>query len=709
MIHYNTKNISALKMSYILEEMGIKNNKFMLRLNNPELLHIDPFDENLTELEKAMVTNEIIINPWYFFREIVRIPSSGQVVSFEFHRGTIALIWTVLNNICSFSVWPRQVYKTTTMYCIYNYLYYWGSIFNKMTFIAHEDSIARKNLQGVKDIRNNLPIYLNLYDSKKDKDNEKEMYNRSNNNRINCRGPARNPDASRKAGRGLTTPILWFDEVSFITYIADMYDSISFAYSKASESAKESGAPYHQVMTTTAGFLNTEEGKWAYKFLNSSADFTELFYDMDIKVVRNVIKNTSLSDFVNLSYMYYDLGKDENYLEEQKKRLVNSPTPKDTLDREVLNVWKEVITDHPLSSDKIERLYGLRKKPTDYVIINDTYSIRMYVDMDTFDFDKPLIGGLDIGGNLKGDFSALVVLDPSDFSVIAVLRSNSQSTLLFSFAIVTIMKDLFKGLILFPERNYNAAVIDTIAASLPNSRKRIYYEREDAAGIFNSKKVRPILFNMILRLAVDDYGDRIYDNTIITEIGGIIREKSGKLNHKSGKNDDTMIAYLLALYFILYVDDVGKYIDKSIILSKYEKNNLIGYNKASIPLTRKSENMKKILENSFLNENVSGNVNSIDDIGELMLKHHISNSPVNMDASVELFTGEDDNFNTIEESFDIGEVRETLKQKKKEGAEDLHLNDNQASPNTHDNDFKTVFSNYYKDETNSDFSGKFGW
>jgi len=688
MIHYTTTNMSSLKMSYLLSDMGIDNCNFMLRLDNPELLRVDPFDENLTDLQRAMITHEIIHNPWYFFREIVRIPAGGALIRFEFHRGNIALIWAVLNDISCFVVWPRQTYKTTTMTCIYDYLYYWGSMHNKMVFIAHEDSIVKKNLQGVKDIRDNLPPWLNLYD-KSDRDNEKEMYNSIANNRITCRAPARNEDGARKAGRGLTTPAQWFDEIAFVKYIAAMYDSISFAYAQASKSAKENGAPHHQIMTTTAGFLNTDEGQWSHNFMMSCADFTEQFYDMDISVVKTIIDNTSLSNFLNVSFMYYDLGKDEFYLEEQRRRLVNSPTPKDTLDREVLNKWKDISTEHPLGQERIERLNGLVKDPNDYAIINDTYSVRIYVDMNTFDISKPLIGGLDLGGNLRGDFSALTLVDPTDFKVVAVMRTNSQSTTLFAFAIITIMTDMFPNMILFPERNYNGAIIDMIVSYLPNSRKRVYFEGPDRPGLFNSKAVRPVLFNIILRTIVDEYGDRIFDKTIITEISGLIRTRAGRIDHKPGKHDDTLISLLLAFYFILYVDDNGLYFDKSIILSNFEKGNLIG----DKTLKSKSKARKSKLEAmgsqySALMDSAS-KVSSLDDIANIMFENHYSKR-ANVSSKVEVFEIGGDNFDNIEESDNISIIRNDLDKIRDETTVRSHHADNVRPSSSKEKDMLTA-------------------
>jgi len=707
-IHYNTSNVSAVKMSLILEDMGIKNNKFMLELLDEDLLDVNPFADDLTLLQKAKITHEIINNPWYYIREIVRIPTGGGLTPFEIHRGNLALIWAILNNISSFVIFPRQCYKTTSICAIYSYLFYWGSVHNRMCFIAHEDAAVKKNLQGVKDIRDNLPQWLNMFD-KNDRDNEKEMYNFSADNRVICRAPARNADAARKSGRGLSTPIQFFDEVAFIPYIYDMYDSISFAYGEVAKAAKRNGAPYHQVMATTAGFLNTPEGKWAHNFLNSCADFTELFYDMDITIVKDIIENGSTSGFLALSFMYYDLSKGDDYFDEQKKRVVNSLNPKDTLDREVLNIWKEQGVESPLGQERLERLISLVHKPRDYIVINNTYTMRVYVDIDKFNWNKPLVGGMDLSGNLKNDFSTLVITDPSTFEVIAVLRSNSQSTMLFALAIVSIMTDLCSGLILFPERNYNGAVIDTIVSYVRNSKRRVYHENDDAdrPGLFNSKKIRPILFNSILKVAIDEHGHKIHDKNIIEEIGSLIRLRNGRIDHPQNGHDDTLIAYLLSLYFLLYIENVGLYFDRSIILNQIPDNNIII--KPGDSSNSMSQRKKEILGMSYLNLMNSTIPQSIDDIANVMMDS--STSSANIRSTIIRYDDADiSNLEKLESSDSLAEVRSDIDKMNDENkSREVFINKNESKGSN--SDFNSVFGSIYKNnpKTPINFKSILGW
>ena len=113
MIHSDTTNKSFLKMHFILKNMGISNNTFFLQLYDETLHDIDPLDEDhLTPEQKLRVHLEIQKNPWYYFREIVKIPMTDSKLDFELTRATLAILWSLLNDLHSYVVIPRQCYKS---------------------------------------------------------------------------------------------------------------------------------------------------------------------------------------------------------------------------------------------------------------------------------------------------------------------------------------------------------------------------------------------------------------------------------------------------------------------------------------------------------------------------------------------------------------------------------------------------------------------
>ena len=62
--HMSTRNKSFLDIHYFLKSIGIKNNKFMLALLDPDLAYINPHDPNLNAYYKQKVLRECLCNYW---------------------------------------------------------------------------------------------------------------------------------------------------------------------------------------------------------------------------------------------------------------------------------------------------------------------------------------------------------------------------------------------------------------------------------------------------------------------------------------------------------------------------------------------------------------------------------------------------------------------------------------------------------------------
>lgn len=69
-----TKNISFIQTSVDLKRLGIKNHMFFLKLYDPSLRGVDPHSPTLTDDQIIRIINECIINPWFYLREVARVP-----------------------------------------------------------------------------------------------------------------------------------------------------------------------------------------------------------------------------------------------------------------------------------------------------------------------------------------------------------------------------------------------------------------------------------------------------------------------------------------------------------------------------------------------------------------------------------------------------------------------------------------------------------
>ena len=150
----NTRNKSALKFASILKTMGIKNHHFHLALINPALSGVDPFDPDLTNETKLLIVNECKINPWYFFRECLRIPIEGGIGSkfLEFNRANISLFWCFFNHIRYFLIQPRQTGKSVSADSTYVYLLLLGGLNTKISLLTKDDDLRRRNILRMKKI-----------------------------------------------------------------------------------------------------------------------------------------------------------------------------------------------------------------------------------------------------------------------------------------------------------------------------------------------------------------------------------------------------------------------------------------------------------------------------------------------------------------------------------------------------------------------------
>ena len=562
MIHYTTKNNSFLKVYKFLKQKGIKNNAFFLELKDETLLNVDPFDENLTDEQKQRIIIECSRNIWYFLRECVRIPGSG-INRYEANLGNIAITWCCINNLNHYCVMPRQCGKTFAEMAVMDWILYFGGKNTEMILFAQQQSNLDNNMGRIKSIRNELPSYLRFM-SNKDRDGSIMDFKVLGNSIIK-QAPGRSEESADNRGRGTSKPVMNYDEFAFIPYIKTQYQASILAQTTVARAAEKAGLPHFVSITTTAAFLNNESGIYAHDFFLDSLEFHESFYDMDIDDIKRILRNEAKRNFIAIEYQYWDLGKGDDYFEEQCKALNYD---KDAIDREVLNKWKTVGTSHPLGQEAISILEKYKISPVHIAVINSIYRMKLYRDPDTIDWENtPYIIGGDCSNNVGSDYSALVVTDPYTYEVIATIRTNMYSTMLFAQMIVDLMSKYFCKGILVLERNLNGAtIIDRLIEINANLASRIYAPLDKNGkikelGMSTTEKSRELVYGQVLKIAVDDSSDRIHDKVIIEEIKALERKRNGRIDHPDGGHDDLLISYLFTRWFLLYADYIERYID----------------------------------------------------------------------------------------------------------------------------------------------------
>lgn len=219
-IDYKTSNKSFLRLAGIYRKMGVENAEFMLALHNPLLQGVNPHSPDITQEQVMMVSQECTENPWYFIREVVRVPASGspEPVMFRANRGNISLFWLFLNHITTMLIQPRQTGKSISTDILMMWVLQIGAVNVHANLLTKDDALRTNNVKRVKELMDILPRYLDLRSRKDTNNTEKVTIKRVDNIYTTAVGQA-SAKAALNLGRGMTIAINQIDEIAFVNNI----------------------------------------------------------------------------------------------------------------------------------------------------------------------------------------------------------------------------------------------------------------------------------------------------------------------------------------------------------------------------------------------------------------------------------------------------------------------------------------------------------
>lgn len=570
----STNNKSFRDMHYYLRSIGIKNNKFFLALVDKDLAGVDPHDPKLNQFMKQKVFRECMVNYWYFLREVIRIPDQGGTgVRYFLHRGNLAYNYCAMLNMNIFLELPRQQYKTISAICRFIYLYNFGTTNSEMIFLHQKMSESKLNLQRMKNIIDMLPSYLRMnkpysIDGKKikGKDTVERLDHPLNGNVVKTAPSARNKFAAGNILRGRTVPLVWADEWAFIPFNETIYLNGVPAFKTASINAKRNNAPYGFLLTTTPGFLTSDEGLTAYTMKEEATPFNEAWYDMTQQQIAEIINANTKSNFVYIKFTYQQLGRSEQWYKEMCKDMLFKW---EDIRREVNLEWSMGTSNSPFTTEDLETVARLVKEPRKIVYFLGKYIFNIYEDIELrngMPKYPPLIG-VDVSGGYNRDSSAICCVDSFTTKVFADLKCNYISTPELASVIYELVTKYMNNAVVNVERNggYGASVLAKLIHS--DIKKNLYYEIKDRIieeqqtgtrvvrrtqktkvyGLDSTKSRRELLIQ-ILRERMDNHKDKFVSKRIYDELIGMEVKKNGKVEHSANTHDDLVFAYLMAMY-----------------------------------------------------------------------------------------------------------------------------------------------------------------
>lgn len=429
-IDTKTRNISFKQTAADLRRLGIENNLFFLRLYDPTLQGVDPHSPLLAEQTVVKIINECIINPWYYLREVARIPEQGGTsMPFQLHRGNLAVVFLFLNGIDNYITIPRQKGKTQSICAILLWAFLFGTTNSEFLFVNIKEDGAINNLNRLKAQRDLLPEFLQFKVRMTDdgrlvpgtNKNIKSLENFSNGNKIVVASSASSVSKADQIGRGYSQPIQYYDELEFINFISTIMEAAGPAFAKAASNAKKNGAIYGRLFSSTPGDLDSGPGMEAATILENTCRFTEHMYDIfdkDGKAgLEEYVKHNSTNGIVYIEFSYKQLGEDEEWFYEMARVVNNKP---EKIKRELLLQRLSGSQLSPFSPEDLISLEHFVAEPIEERFIMPNYKLNIYEPINA---EKCYFVGVDVSNGYGQDNTSVVVIDPYSLQIVAEFKS----------------------------------------------------------------------------------------------------------------------------------------------------------------------------------------------------------------------------------------------------------------------------------------------
>lgn len=589
-IHKETKNKSFVRIALVYKEMGVKNHSCLLALHNPMLKDLDPHDEELTDSQKEAIAVEIAENPWYFFREVIKIPIPGTLngINFIANRANIAFIWLFYNHITTMTIMPRQTGKSVVVDSVYVCLLISGGTNLKIMLFTKDSGLRASNIDRLKKIMALLPGYLDLRNSS-DSNNTENITVNALQNRLDTAVGQSTISGAMNVARGFTVPIFGNDETGFTPNIKLSIEAALPGTTTAREIAKEKGSPYATTFTTTPGYLNTESGKFAKSIYDGCCRWTEKFLDLvDLENLETIIKKNAKGGKLQvlIEFNHRQLGKTDEWLRE---RILYSQQSKDKAEAEYLNKWSHGSSVSPLSKETLLTIRNSIKTNTYKEITTEGYIITWFIkEEEVLDGFKTryIALGLDSSEMIGSDNSAICGRDIETGETVLTSVINESNVVTVSQFISNLLIK-YPNMVLVPEaKSTGVAIIDNVALILikkgHNPFKRIFnyvvedpnhdhlndilkdrwlndyydkYRKEFGYRTSGSgRNARQNLYGSAFNASIKYTGHLIRDETIVSELESLI-VKNGRIDHPKDSNDDTIISWLLPYWFLTSVNN----------------------------------------------------------------------------------------------------------------------------------------------------------
>ena len=592
-IDNRTNNESFLKLAALLRAMGVRNHFFLLALHQPLLQGVDPFSDELTYLQKEAIVIECRYNPWYFFREVLRVGVGASASRFRANRGLVSMIWTYFNCIDYSMIMPRQRGKSVTADGLNIYQLLFGMRESEIFLFTKDISLRKKNIKRLKETISRLPRWLNPTNGD-DLDNTEVVTCVAMGNLLKTGVGQAQVDRANNVGRGESLKLTQTDEGVVIPNVHISVPVLMSATTAAREQAQENGETFCNIFTSTAGKRDTPEGSFMYNLIHDGMYWNEILYDCNnaaetLAVVKNKCKTKRV--IINGTFSHRQIGvTDAEHLE----RVALATGDRDQIDQDHYNRWTNGSMSSPLSTELNEVIAAGERDPVYIELTDDKYIIEWNIPrseiVECMSKNHHLIT-LDSSNAVGRDANGLVFINIKDMSVTATCSVSEANLLIYGMWLHVLLLRFLQSTLVVENKSSGQALMDTVAALLLadgiNPFKRIYnrvvdqhltyakeyksleqihdidgniiYERlKGKMGIMTTGNSRAFLYDTVLLDAVKSTGHLIRDRGLSAEIRGLVIKK-GRVDHPTGGHDDLCISWLMGHWMIKYSKNLSYY------------------------------------------------------------------------------------------------------------------------------------------------------
>lgn len=611
-----TANVSFLRYADFLDKKGISNSLFCLSLLQPELKGVNPYSKDLTLDLKLAIQQECEYNPWYFFREIMRIPPIAGLdpVPFIANKGNMSLFWSYYNHIDYMLVQIRQTGKSVSTDSLSSHLMYCAMRNSRMLLITKDDMLRRENIIRLRKMRSYYPKWLVL-DDPHDAQNQSELTYHTRGNIYRTAVGQNSEDAANNVGRGASVGTLHNDEGPFTPFIDVTLPAALTAGGAAREEAKKNGLPYGNIFTTTAGKIDSRSGGFFYhNYYLKAAPWTDHFYDLkDNSELCDTVRKRAKGDSLLIlgEFNHKQLGYTDKWLYEA---IANAKTNDlDKIDRDFFNRWTSGGISNPLPTEILEAITNSQKDPDHVEITPDRFTISWYVEEENLRTtlqSQPILVGVDTSDAIGRDDISITFTGAYCLKVIGRIDINQTSLLSAASFVAKLLLRYVNTILVIEKKSSAQTFIDAAIAALisvgADPLKRIFnrliddkfthkkileeiektplarrtmehYEKYRQYFGFNTTgSSRDLLYSSVLSNAAKRTCRTIYDRTLSGQLKQLV-VKNGRMDHMAGGHDDAVVSWLLTHWFLMYGKHLSHYgIDTSKIVIRVGENGDVG-------------------------------------------------------------------------------------------------------------------------------------